>query len=185
MGETAREVMDPLFQTLTPKMTVAEAAAALQRASEKSGRRVFGMLVVDSEGLLVGMLSVYDIFLLLRPKHTHIWGEMADLDLSGLLKTACDRAKSVLVGDIMTTDLITITPDTHLLLIIDIMIKKHVRRLPVLEEGRVVGMVYLSRVFDHLLGWLQGEPTGRGEEPKTDDPAARSEPPKSRVARPS
>ena len=51
----------------------------------------------------------------------------------------------------MTTDLITITPDMHLLRIIDIMIKKHVRRLPVLEEGKMVGMVYLSRVFQHLL----------------------------------
>jgi CBS domain-containing protein len=56
----------------------------------------------------------------------------------------------------MTTDLVTITPDTHLLLIIDIMIKKHVRRLPVLEGGRLVGMVYLSRVFDYLLERLEG-----------------------------
>jgi CBS domain-containing protein len=57
----------------------------------------------------------------------------------------------MLVSDVMTTDLITITPDMHLLRIIDIMIKKHVRRLPVLEEGKMVGMVYLSRVFQQLL----------------------------------
>jgi CBS domain-containing protein len=52
----------------------------------------------------------------------------------------------------MTTDLTTITPDTHLLQVIDIMIKKHVRRLPVLEAGKMLGMVYVSRVFQHLLG---------------------------------
>ena len=57
----------------------------------------------------------------------------------------------MLVSDVMTTDLITITPDMHLLRIIDIMIKKHVRRLPVLEDGKMVGMVYLSRVFQQLL----------------------------------
>jgi len=156
MGETARDVMDTRLFTLRTGMTVAEAVGLLQRACEESGKLVFGMLVVDDEERLVGMLSMYDIFLLLRPKHTHIWGEMADLDLTGLLKAACDRAQPVLVGDIMTTDLITITPDTHLLLIIDIMIKKHVRRLPVLEEGRLVGMVYLSRVFDYLLERLKG-----------------------------
>jgi CBS domain-containing protein len=156
MGEMARDVMDARFHTLGPRMTVAEAVKIFQRASEESGRRVFGMLVVDHGEQLVGMLSVYDIFLLLRPKHTHIWGEMADLDLTGLLQAACDRAQPVLVGDIMTTDLITITPDTHLLLIIDIMIKKHVRRLPVLDDGRVVGIVYLSRVFDYLLERLSG-----------------------------
>jgi|UniRef100_A0A7V6A4G3 CBS domain-containing protein len=156
MSEMARDVMDTRFHTLNPRMTVAEAVGIFEQASEESGRRVFGMLVVDCDGRLVGMLSVYDIFLLLRPKHTHIWGEMADLDLHGLLQAACDRARPVLVGDIMTTDLITITPDTHLLLIIDIMIKKHVRRLPVLDQGRVVGIVYLSRVFDYLLARLGG-----------------------------
>ena len=156
MGERARDVMDTRLRTLRPQMNVAEAVAMLQQASEESGRKVFGMLVVNDEKHLVGMLSVYDIFLLLRPKHTHIWGEMADLELNGLLKAACERAQPVLVGDIMTTDLITITPDTHLLLIIDIMIKKHVRRLPVLEGGRLVGIVYLSRVFDCLLERLEG-----------------------------
>jgi CBS domain-containing protein len=65
-------------------------------------------------------------------------------------------AKGVLVGDIMTTEVITITPDTHLLLIIDIMIKKHVRRLPVVEDGKIVGIVYLSRVFNQLLEKLAG-----------------------------
>ena len=156
MSEMARDVMDTRFHTLRPEMTVAEAVGIFRRASEESGRQVFGMLVVDGEYRLVGMLSMYDIFLLLRPKHTHIWGEMADLDLTGLLKAACDRAQPVLVGDIMTTELITITPDTHLLLIIDIMIKKHVRRLPVLDNGRVAGIVYLSRVFDYLLTRLGG-----------------------------
>jgi CBS domain-containing protein len=97
------------------------------------------------------MLSLYDILLLIRPKHIHIWGEIRDVDVSGILDEALRRAGSVRVEDIMTTELITITPDTHLLRIIDIMIKKHVRRLPVLDDGKMVGMVYLSRVFQHLL----------------------------------
>jgi len=92
--------------------------------------------------------------LLLRPKHIHIWGEMQDLEVGGILEAACQRAKSLRVGDIMTTEVITITPDTHLLLVIDIMIKKHVRRLPVLEDGKLLGIVYLSGVFNHLLDFL-------------------------------
>jgi CBS domain-containing protein len=114
------------------------------------------MMVTDATGALVGLLSIYDILLLLRPKHIHIWGEMEDLDVSDLLDSTCRRAKAVLVGDIMTTEVLTITPDTHLLLIIDIMIKKHVRRLPVLEAGKIVGIVYLSRVFNHLVERLTG-----------------------------
>jgi CBS domain-containing protein len=156
MSFTARDVMDDCFQTLRPEMSIAEAVQIFRRAGRVSGQKVFGIMVTDVSRALVGMLSIYDIFLLLRPKHIPISGEMEDLNVSGLLESACHRAQKVLVGDIMTTEVITITPETHLVLIIDIMIKKHVRRLPVLESGKIVGIVYISRVFDHLLERLTG-----------------------------
>lgn len=151
MDITAREVMDTNFPTLSPRMTIAEAMRVFQAARKERRQIVFGMVVTDPPGQLLGMLSMYDIFLLIRPKHIHIWGEIKDLDVSGILAEACRRSQSLLVGDIMTTDLTTITPDTHILQIIDIMIKKHVRRLPVVEAGNMVGMVYMSRVFQYLL----------------------------------
>jgi CBS domain-containing protein len=151
MDITAREVMDTGYSTLSPDMTIGEACRVFQKTGEAQQQIVFGMVVTDAAGQLVGMLSMYDILLLVRPKHIHIWGEIKDVDVSGILDAALTRAGSLLVSDIMTTDLITITPDMHLLRIIDIMIKKHVRRLPVLEDGKMVGMVYLSRVFQHLL----------------------------------
>jgi CBS domain-containing protein len=151
MDRTAREVMDTGYSTLSPGMTIGEAFRVFQKAGEAHQQIVFGMVVTDTAGQLLGMLSMYDILLLIRPKHIHIWGEIKDVDVSGILDEALTRAGSVLVSDIMTTDLITITPDMHLLRIIDIMIRKHVRRLPVLEEGKMVGIVYLSRVFQHLL----------------------------------
>ena len=153
---TARDLMDDCFQTLQPEMSIAEAVRIFQRAGRMSGQKVFGIMVTDASRALVGMLSIYDIFLLLGPKHIRSWGEMEDLDVSGLLEAACRRAQAILVGDIMTTEVISITPETHLLLIIDIMIKKHVRRLPVLEGGKIAGIVYISRVFDHLLAMLTG-----------------------------
>ena len=156
MGLTARDVMDTCFQTLRPEMAIAEAVRIFERAGRVSGQRIFGIMVTDASGALVGMLSIYDIFLLLRPKHSQTWGEMQDPELSGLLEDGCRRAREVRVGDIMTTELITITPETHLLEIIDIMIKKHVRRLPVLQSGKIMGIVYISRVFERLLEKLAG-----------------------------
>jgi len=153
MGLTARHVMLTRFYTLRPDTLISAAVQVFQQASQEQ-QTVLGMMVTDESGRLVGMLSMYDIFLLLRPKHIHIWGEMEDLEVGGILEAACRRAKSMRVGDIMTTEVITITPDTHLLLVIDIMIKKHVRRLPVLEDGKLLGIVYLSGVFNHLLELL-------------------------------
>jgi CBS domain-containing protein len=156
MGNTAKDVMERRFLTVNAEMTIREAVEVFRQATEATGQRVFGLMVTDDQGKLVGMLSMYDIFLLLRPKHIHIWGEMNDLDLSGIIDTACYKAGKMLVGDIMTTDLITITPDTNLLHVLDIMIKKHVRRIPVMEAGAVIGMVYISRVFYHFLDKLTG-----------------------------
>jgi CBS domain-containing protein len=143
--------MDTSFYTLSAEASLAEAVRIFKQASREQEQAVLGMMVTDTGGQLVGLLSMYDILLLLRPKHIHIWGEMQDLEMTGLLEAACRRAGSLRVGDIMTTEVITITPDTHLLMIIDIMIKKHVRRLPVLEKGQIVGIVYLAGVFNHLL----------------------------------
>jgi CBS domain-containing protein len=154
MGLTARDVMDTCFQTLRPEMSIAETVKVFVRAGRVSGQRIFGIMVKDASGALVGMLSIYDIFRLLRSKD--VWGETEVPEVSGLLEAACQQAREVRVGDIMTTELITVTPETNLLQIIDIMIAKHVRRLPVLEGGRIAGIVYISRVFEHLLAKLSG-----------------------------
>jgi CBS domain-containing protein len=151
MGMTAREVMETTFYTLRPETSIAEALGVFQQAREEQGRTAFGLVVTDAAGRLVGMFSMYDFLLLLRPKHIHIWGEMKDVDLAGMADEAYRRTRGMLVGDVMTTEVVTIAPDTHLLAIVDLMIKKHIRRLPVLEDGRVAGIVYLSRVFNHLL----------------------------------
>ena len=50
----------------------------------------------------------------------------------------------------MTTDVITVSPGTHLFVILDTMIKKHIRRIPVMDGDRIVGIVYISDLFYHL-----------------------------------
>jgi CBS domain-containing protein len=108
-------------------------------------------MVTDENDHLAGMLSMYDILLFIQPKHARIWGEMEDVDPSELYDRSLEKVKSILVGDIMTTEVVTITPETHLMVIADIMIKKHIRRLPVVDAGEVVGIVFVSDVFHHLL----------------------------------
>jgi CBS domain-containing protein len=151
MGVTARDFMSTRFFTLQPQTPIADAVRVFEKANAESQHRVFGMMVLNEQAELVGMLSMYDILLLMRPKHIHIWGEMKDIDVTGIIAESCRRAKPILVEDIMTTDVVTIAPDTHLLLIVDIMLKKHIRRIPVVENGKVAGIVYISTVFHHLL----------------------------------
>ena len=147
----ASEIMQTRFHTLSPQNTIAEAVRHFQSAIEDEGKKVFGLMVTDESDHLVGMLSMYDILLFIQPKHAHIWGEMEDIDPSELYAERLEKIKSILVGDIMTPEVVTITPDTHLMVIADIMIKKHIRRLPVVDGQDVVGIVFVSDVFHHLL----------------------------------
>ncbi len=151
---TAKDVMSTSFHTLDPDISISEAVRMFKKASEEEKQKVFGMMVTDDDGRLVGMLSMYDILLFVRPKHIHVWGMMDDIDIAGLIENTCERAKSILVSDIMTTDVITVAPDTHLMVILDIMIKKHIRRIPVLEDEKAIGIVYISHFFYHLLDRL-------------------------------
>ena len=139
------------FHTLTPQTPLNEAVKLFQQASKEESRKIFGMMVTDPADHLVGMISMYDILLVLRPKHTHIWGLMEDIDIAGIVDSSCEKTKSILVGDIMTPEVVTITSQSHVLMILDIMIKKHVRRLPVLENGKIVGIVYISDLFYNFL----------------------------------
>lgn len=147
----ARDIMQTRFHTLSPGDTIAEAVKHFQIAIEDEQKKVFGLMVTDEDDHLVGMLSMYDILLFIQPKHVHIWGEMEDIDPSQLYDEQLDKVKSILVGDIMTTDVVTITTESHLMVIADIMIKKHIRRLPVVDGPEIVGIVYVSDVFHHLL----------------------------------
>jgi CBS domain-containing protein len=147
----AQDVMTTRFHCLNQSDTVASAVKAFKEAGAAEGRRVFGMMVTDAADHLVGMLSMYDILVFIQPKHVHIWGEMDDMDPGPLFDALLDRVKHVRVADIMTTEVTTVKPDTHLLVIVDMMINRHIRRIPVVADGEIVGMVYRSEVFFSLL----------------------------------
>lgn len=151
MNITARDIMSTNFHTISPNVPVSNAVIHFKKASQQEKRKIFGMMVLDDQGQLVGMLSMYDILLYMRPKHIHIWGMMEDIDVAGLVDAACTKTATMLVGDIMSPDIITISPDTHKFMILDIMIKKHIRRLPVVDNGDLLGIVYISDLFYDIL----------------------------------
>jgi CBS domain-containing protein len=144
---TAKNVMNAAFGVLRPDQTVSEAMKNFDEAGKQAGRRIFGMMVVDDGGKLMGMLSMYDILLFIRPKHTHIWGMMDDIEVEGLIDHAAQRLKSIRVEDIMSTEVVSVGPETHFMAILDVMIRRHVRRLPVVRDDKILGIIYLSDIF--------------------------------------
>lgn len=66
---------------------------------------------------------------------------MEDLDPAQVYRDRLKTIRPILVDDIMTTQVV----------IAEIMIKKSIKRFPVVEDQTVVGTVYVSDVFYHLM----------------------------------
>ena len=150
MKTTARDIMVKDFKTLSPDSPISDALEIFNE-SKKDKHTIFGILVVDKEDSMLGMISMYDILLFLLPKHVKIWGNISDIEIEGIIDQTAGKLETLLVGDIMTPKIISLSPDTNLMMILDIMIKKHIRRLPVVSDNKAIGIVYISDLFTHLV----------------------------------
>jgi len=125
--------------TVSPSTTVRDIAAMMVES------RVSGLPVVDDDGTLLGIVSEGD--LLRRPeigteKHRRRWATF----FSGVDEQAREFTKShaLTAAQVMTTRVIHVAESTPLADIVALMEKHKVKRLPVLSQGKLVGIV--SRV---------------------------------------
>lgn len=125
--------------TFTPEDGVVEASRALVEAG------IDGAPVVDVDGQVVGLLSVSD--LLVQEAELHPPRALWLLDVFELPGSArrfeeeVRRASAAFVVDVMTSEPITIGPDETLERAATLMHDNKVGRLPVVEDGRLVGIV--------------------------------------------
>lgn len=117
----ARELMSSPVRTIRPETTIAEAQRILLRYGHS------GLSVVDQGDRLVGVIS------------------RRDLDIA--FHHGFDHAP---VKGYMATDIKTITPDTPLPEIEFLMVTYDIGRLPVLDQGQLVGIVTRTDVLRQL-----------------------------------
>ena len=86
----------------------------------------------------------------LRPFSLLFAAEDADLTWSGELDGFVQAVKAKKVHQIMNPDVLSIPPDEPLMAIVDRMMRNRVRRLSVVEGGKLIGVVYMSDIFYHL-----------------------------------
>ncbi|MEM9656843.1 MAG: CBS domain-containing protein [Planctomycetota bacterium] len=113
---TARDFMVKKLVTLRPHMDVLEAVQMLLKS------RISGAPVVDEEGYFLGVFS--------EKCAMHI-----------ILDAAYDQLPSNEVRAFMDIEAKTIAPETHLLTVAQVFLLTPYRRLPVLEDGKLVGQV--------------------------------------------
>lgn len=103
------------------------------------------MPVVDDDGKLVGVVTEAD--LLVRAKRLNLptvfpfLGGVIFLESPRRFEEELRKATAALVRDVMTEDVVTVTEDTPLHELATLMVEKKVNRLPVVDDGRLVGLV--------------------------------------------
>ena len=129
---------------------------------EMSDKRV-GALLVMSEGSLVGIVSERDY-----ARKVILLGR---------------SSKNTEVREIMTTDVVCVTPSHRLDECMALMTKHHIRHLPVIKDGQVVGIVSIGDVVKwiisaqeetirHLEQYISGIPTDLMKTSRTETPGA-------------
>lgn len=141
----ARDIMTPHVISVGPDATVDAVANTL------ISNGVSAVPVVDIACKLLGIVSEGDLIRRseLKTARVRSWwlGLLASSD-----QLAADFAKSraVNVKDIMTRDVLTVAPEAPLHEIAEILERHGIKRVPVVEEGRVVGIVSRANLIQAL-----------------------------------
>ncbi len=94
-------------------ITIKEDQSKEQAARLLAHHHISGLPVIDKNGVLVGVVTEYDVI----------------------------AKDGTTVGAIMTRGIISVTPETDLDAASHILVHEHIRRLPVLDQGKLVGIV--------------------------------------------
>ncbi len=119
------------FVSVMPSASVREVIAVL------AARRIGAVLVVDDEGRLVGILS--------------------ERDIVRSLASAAAGTLEMTANQLMTAHPVTATPNTTVGEAMETMTEGHFRHLPILEAGRLTGLVSIGDVVKAKIDQSQQE----------------------------
>jgi CBS domain-containing protein len=130
-GHMVRDLMSPKREVVDPQDAVISAIELMVE------RDVGSVLVVDRAGRLVGIFTERDLL-----RH-YLEAQSKFLYLT--------------VDQVMTSPVVTVPPSATLDVALDLMAKKNIRHLPVVDkEGKVVGYLTWKSMFQRLSGMLRG-----------------------------
>jgi len=150
------DIMTHPVITATSETTVGEAAALML------DRRISGLPVVDAAGAVVGIVTEGD---LLRRAETGTerrrarWLEF--LITPGRLASEYAQAHGRRVGEVMTDTVLSVAPEDPVTDIVALMERRRIKRVPVVDRGRLVGIVSRANLMRALLRNLPRD-TGSG-----------------------
>jgi CBS domain-containing protein len=156
------DVMTKNVVSVSPQTTVADALDIMVRS------HLSGVPVIDESGRLVGMISEGDFlrrseFGTTKPEGSWIAGML----LPGRAAKAYAHIHGRRVGELMSENVATIAPNAGLDEAVALMEKRRVKRLPVLETEKVVGILtradFMRALVEFIRPAYEEQPIADGE----------------------
>ena len=145
----------------TPVVTIGRTASIAEAAALMLEKGISGLPVVDADGKLNGIVTEGD-FLRRTELDTAIrrprWLEY--FQNTGRVAEEYVRSHGRKVEEVMQEEPVTCRPEDPLRVAVEAMLRRHIKRLPVVDEGRVVGIVARSDLLRALATLLSGSPSG-------------------------
>ncbi len=136
---TVREVMETNWPTLGPESTVEDAIRLFAEV------RISGAPVVDEDGRLLGIITEGDLIFqdaeVKSPGFLDILGGIVPLGDTDEYRREALKSAGVTVGEVMTDDVTTATPEATLAETATVMAERRRKLLPVVEGERLVGVI--------------------------------------------
>lgn len=149
MPLTARDIMTSTPVTVSPETSVTEASRILL------DNRFNGLPVVDAAGTLLGIICQSDLVMQHKKFHVPSFFFLLDgfipLQSPKKMEEQLERMSAATVGQAMTAHPRAIAPDTPLEQIADLMVDDKYHTLPVVENGKLVGVVGKEDVLRTLV----------------------------------
>lgn len=148
----ARDVMVSPVITVKPGASVKEVAQILLK------NHVSALPVVDDAGRLVGLVSEGDLMRRadLGTERHRAWWLAALFAEEEALAAEYVKAHSRKVSDVMTKRVITAAPDTSLNEIAGLLERHSIKRVPIVSNGALVGIVSRANLIQALAAERQG-----------------------------
>ena len=138
------EIMTKKVYTISPDSTLKECAEALNKYN------INGLVVVEKEKV-VGVITRSDIFKAILPRYPDIIEEERYVSDLEYVEERANKLFEMEVKDIMGAPPITVNSDMPIVKAGSTMILRRVKQVPVVDKGKLVGIITLTDIINNLL----------------------------------
>ncbi|MGB9716139.1 MAG: HPP family protein [Thermodesulfovibrionales bacterium] len=142
------DIMTRNVYTISPDSTLRECAEVLDKY------KVNGLVVVEREKV-AGVITKADIFKAILPRYPDIIEEEKYISDLEYIEERVNKLLEMRVKDIMGAPPITVTSNMPIVKAGSTMILRRVKQVPVVDDGKLVGVITLTDIINNLLKKLK------------------------------